>query len=486
MMFPATAQMRNERIHSVASRPRLPLRLCAVAGKLLLCLTLLAQPLAAQTSPDPQREQLLNGLRLLFWLKPGSSDVILKLRINSGAAFDLAGKSGQMALLGDLLFPDPDTVDYFTDEMGGKLDVSVNYDSTTITMVGKAAELEQMVEVLRNALLATQFTPEVVTRIRDARIKNLRDASVAPASVADRAITARLFGDFPYGRPAAGSPEDIARVDRADLMLARDRFLNSNNATLAVIGGVTKPRAMRVLRQLLGPWRKSEQIVPTTFRQPTAPDPRVLIVNVPGPNVEVRLAVRGVSRSDADFNASTVLAKIAQHRWQATSPELSKQPVFVRSDAYVLPGAIVMGATVNSQNTADAIANAKKVIESLTNTPATAEELERAKNEVINEIALIQSKPDMVPDPWLDADTYRMSEVQNQLALLRAITAADIQRVSNRLFKTTAIASVVAGETLQLKPALEGRAQYEVLGEIATPAPTPKPPVKTPSSNNPG
>ena len=31
-----------------------------------------------------------------------------------------------MALLGDLLFPDAATVDYFTDEMGGKLDVSVN------------------------------------------------------------------------------------------------------------------------------------------------------------------------------------------------------------------------------------------------------------------------------------------------------------------------------------------------------------------------
>ena len=39
--------------------------------------------------------------------------------------------------------------------MGGKLEVSVGYDSTTITMVGKAAEFEQIVEVLRNALLST-------------------------------------------------------------------------------------------------------------------------------------------------------------------------------------------------------------------------------------------------------------------------------------------------------------------------------------------
>jgi zinc protease len=481
MKFPAKAQRRKG--NSLRSIPSL--RLCAFAGTILLCFILVAQPLCAQTPSEPQREQLLNGLRLLFWLKPGSPDVILKLRINSGAAFDLAGKSGQMALLGDLLFPDAATVDYFTDEMGGKLDVSVNYDSTTITMVGKAAELEQIVEVLRNALLATQLSPETVTRMRDARIKLLRDTSIAPAAVADRSIAARLFGDFPYGRPTAGSPEDISRVDRADLMLARDRFLNSNNSTLAIIGGVTKNRAMRAVRQLLGPWRKSEQIVPTTFRQPVAPNARILIVNVPGPSAEIRLATRGLARSDQDFHSALVMARLAQHRWQGASAELAKQPVFVRSDAYVLPGAFVMGAAVNSQTATDSIANARKVLDSLMNTPATAAELERARTEVINEVSAALARPDSLPDPWLDVDTYRLSSVQDQIALLRAVTASDIQRVANRLFKSSAIASVAAGETAQLKPAFEGRLQYEVLGEIATPAPSPKPAVKTPNSDNP-
>lgn len=455
----------------------------------LLCLVLFGflTPISAfpQASPEPEREQLLNGLRLLLWLKPGSPDVILKLRINSGSAFDLSGKAGEMALLGDLLFPDPATVDYFTEEMDGKLNVSVSYDSTTITMVGKAAELERIVEVLRNALLATQLTPEVVTRMRDARIKLLRDSTISPEVIADRAIATRLFGDFPYGRPIAGSPEDLARIDRADLMLARDRFLNSNNATLVIIGGVTKPRAMKTVRQLLGPWRKSEQIVPTTFRQPTPPDAKTLLVNVPGPNVEVRLASRGISRSDKEFPVTAILAKLAQHRWQATAPELGTHPVFVKSEAFVLPGAFVMGATVTSQTAVDSIANAKKVIDSLMNTPATAAELERAKNEVVNEVNATLNKPENAPDPWLDVDTYRLSAVQDQTALLRAVTASDLQRVANRLFKNAAIATVVAGETLQLKPALEGRLQYEVLGEIAPPATSPKPPAKPPSNNNP-
>jgi len=476
----ATAPRRNEKHRAFLRNLSFSSRLCAFALVILLS----ALPLSAQPATQPEREQLLNGLRLLFWLKPGSPEVILKLRINSGAAFDLSGKSGQMALLGDLLFPDPATVDYFTDEMGGKLDVRVTYDSTTITMVGKADQLEHMVEVLRNALIATQFTPELVTKMRDARIKLLRDTTIVPAEVADRAIAARLYGDFPYGRPAAGSPEDMARVDRADVMLNAERFLNSNNATLAIIGGVTKPRAMRTLRQLLGPWRKSEQIIPTTFRQPNPPDTRTLIVNVPGPSVELRLAARGVSRSDTDYPIAMVLARVAQHRWQASTPELSKQPVFVRSDAYVLPGAFVMGATVNELTTADSLANAKKVIESLMTTAATPDEIERAKNELIGETMTMQSKPDALADPWLDADTYRLSGPQDQMALIRNVTPADIQRVANRLFNKP-IVSVVAGESAPLKAALQGRYPYEVLGEIAAPAPSQKPPTKPANNINP-
>ena len=485
MIFPAKAQRRKQ------SRPArvksISLRLGAFVAAILLCFLSLALPLQAQTAAEPEREQLLNGLRLLIWPKPGSPDVILKLRINSGAAFDLSGKSGQMALLGDLLFPDPATVDFFTDEMGGKLDVSVTYDSTTITMVGKTAEFEQIVGVLRNALLATQTTPEVVTRMRDARIKLLRDTSIAPATVADRAIAARLFGDFPYGKPASGSPEDVARVERADLMLAQERFFNSNNATLAIAGGVSRARAMKTVRQLLGPWRKSEQIVPTTFRQPTPPDTRTLIVNLPGQGVEIRLAARGVSRADTDFPIATILARVAQHRWEAANPELATQPVFVRNEGYVLPGMFVMGATVKDLTAADTLANAKKVLESLMTTPATAAELDRARNEVTGELSTTVSKNDAFADPWLDADTYHFSAPQDQIALLRAVTPADVQRVANRLFNKN-IASVVAGESAQLKAALQGKLQYEVLGEVTPPAPkppVPKTPAKPVSNDNP-
>ena len=218
------------------------------------CLLTLAQSsVSAQVPMEPEHARLLNGLRVLIASHPGDQNVLLKLRIHSGAAFDLAGKAGEMALLGDILFPDPTTREFFTEEMQGRLNVTTDYDSLTITMQGRAREFEHIIEILRTALVTTQLTPENVAKVREGRIKVLKDTSISPTMLADRAIAARLFGDFPYGRPAGGTVESLQRVERADLMLARDRFLNPNNATLTIIGGVQTNRAMRAL-ECSGPW----------------------------------------------------------------------------------------------------------------------------------------------------------------------------------------------------------------------------------------
>jgi zinc protease len=450
------------------------------------CLLVSFSQAFAQTSSIPESQELLNGLKILFWPKPGSPDVLVKLRIHSGSAFDLAGKAGEMALLGDVMFPDPATVDYFTEQMGGKLNIAVNYDSMTVTMVGKAEQLDNIMEVLRNGILATPLTPEVVNRVRDTRIKLVRDTAVSPSIVADRAIALRLFGDFPYGRPSAGSPEDLARIERGDLMLVRERFLNSNNATLAIVGGFDRTKAMRTLKQLFGPWRKSEQIVPSTFQAAKSPDSRALIVNAPSPTAEIRLAWRGVSRSDPDFYVAQVLARVAQDRWRAASPELASKPVFVKSDSYLLPGIFMMGSAVDQKATADSVITAKKIAESLFNSAVGPAEVLRARQEILSEDSPAIIKAETETDNWLDMDTYRLTSVSDRSASIQAVSPGDVQRVATRLLKDAPVATVVVGDAQQLKPLLQGRVQFEVLGEMPQQIPTTKPPTKPGKVSSPG
>jgi zinc protease len=434
----------------------------------------------AQGLPVPHPEQLLNGLRVLLWSRPGDANVYLKLRIHSGAAFDLAGRSGMMALLSDALFPDPITREYFTEELGGRIEVTSDYDAINVTLTGHASEFEKIVEQLRTALVSTQLTPDVVTKLRDARIKMARELSISPTMQADRAIAARLFGDYPYGRPANGSPETLARIERADLMQARDRFLNPNNATLVISGGVDEKRALRALKQLLGGWRKSDTTVPATFRQPVAPDARTLIVDLAGTEAaEVRLAVRGLSRSDKDSASATLLALMARDLWLSTQPELAKSAYFVRHEAHFLPGLFVMGASVPASEASNTLAAARKVLQGLSKDAATQALLERARNEAIAEISKQTERPESLADLWLDADTYQFDSAQDPLRKLRSVTLEDVRRTAARLFNESSMAAVALGSAERLKPVLERSGKVEILGATASTSPAPSPtPVK--------
>jgi predicted Zn-dependent peptidase len=256
-------------------------------------------------------------------------------------------------------------------------------------------------------------------------------------------------------------------VESADLMLARERFLNPNNSTLVIIGGIQPNRAMRSLRQLLGVWRKSEQLVPGTFRQPAAPDPRTLIINAPADqSVEVRLALRGLNRQDADATAATLLAALARQRWEKLLPELARSPVFVRNDALALPGMFVMGASVDNLLAGKTLATAREAMQALASSPVTIAEIEQAKRQ---EVALVNKQlatPDGVADAWLDADTYGLPSVAEQLRALNAISPGDVQRVAMRLLHDGAFASVVVGNSDVVKTQLERYGKVEIMGEI--------------------
>jgi len=424
-----------------------------LAAALLLSLCLPAARVVAQQSqsPAPRREQLLNGLRVLLLHRPADSRVLLKMRINSGAAFDLAGKEGLMALLSDALFPDPATRLYVTEELDGSLEVKTSYDNIEITLSGSVGDFERLAELLRNAVLQMRLAAEDVNRLRDERIRAARETGATPAAIADRAVAARLYGSYPYGRALTGTPESLARIERADLTLARDRFLNPNNSMLVCIGGVEAPRAMRAFRQFLGSWRKSEQIAPSTFRQPDAPDARTLIINEPqASEVEIRLAVRGLSQTDRDRAAAPLLAALVRERWAAALKEFQPKSTFTRHEAHNLSGTLLMGASVPPASAVQTLEAARAILRSLAASPVSTAELDNARRTALASLNERKQSPAALADNWLDAASYNLTLTDDERTL-NAFSPAEVQRVAARLFSEAKLASVAVGDAAQLR-----------------------------------
>lgn len=444
--------------------------LCARISLTIIFLCLFFAPASssvfAQGAAGARQEQLLNGLKVILLTRAGDPQFILKLRVKSGAAFDLAGKEGTLALLSDALAPDQAAREDLAESLGGRFDVSTSYDAINITIKGRSVDFERYIELLRDALINTLLTDANVEKLRDARLQVVKQTNNSPTTIADRAIAARLYGSYVYARPSVGTPEALGRITRGDLMLARERFLNPNNSTLTLISGLDDARVMRTLRQLLGGWQRSNAVVPPSFRQPGPYDARTLIVDLPGAeSIELRLAARGFAYGDRQQAlAAQLLALIARERWRQALPEANEAPIFVRHDAYQLGGIFTLGATVPLALATKAMETARAVVRSLATTAPTTTEIARAKNELLAQSNKETSQSEALATLWLDRDAYHLNARDDKTALINGLTASDLKQTAAALFPDTNMASVAVGPAARLGTELERLGATEILG----------------------
>lgn len=393
--------------------------------------------LAQATKPvAPRQDLLLNGLKVMVWADPTAEKATVKLRIHSGTIFDPKDKMGVMALVADSFFPTEQAKAFFTEDLEGSLDVTTNYNYIQITATGKSSEILSMLETISNAVVNPQFTPENFKLVSEARLKKVKELEKNPAYVADLAVSKRLFGEFPYGRSIEGTSESLAKIDRVDLLFAKERFLTADNATIAITGNFKADYAFRVTRQLFGGWIKADKKIPATFAMPTDPDiaPQGINVNSIKPDfqgVEFRFATRGIARKDKDYFALRFLTELLQNRFRAKVPQELQSGVSVTHDRNVLSGVLNFRISVNSQ--AILTASGFKPTDfpnNLLKEPITQAEYEETRAKILAEI---EQKP--MVDKLLDIDTFKLVSAQDEIQKLNSVSLADMQRVEEKLLK---------------------------------------------------
>lgn len=405
----------------------------------------------AQSLREPRKEQILNGLKVFLFPDPKSDKITVKLRINAGAAFDPPQRAGTMRLLADILFPDEGTKPFFEEELGGSLNVTSNYDFIEITASGNDEQFERILDAVRTAVIAPPITPENFKKVRDARLREAQEESKRPAALADRSVRRRLYGDFPYGRAANGTPESLARIEIGDLIIARDRFLNADYASLAIIGNVRESYALRALRQMFGSWKKADKPLLSTFRQPDAPDAKILIVDAEeAETAHIRIAARGFAQNDKDAIAAAILAKILERKLQNEFGAIQVEHI-----AHVLPGELIIRASVPTEKAAATLNALRSAINRAAIEKADAKAFSEAQSEMLNALQIESAKPETASTRWLDGDTFKQTAANERFNSIKSATAADVERIAAKLFKDEPLAIVIVGDAEKIQPQVD-------------------------------
>lgn len=410
--------------------------ICAIGLVSVLAVTPQGAPL--------KQEKLLNGLRVLIWNDPTASSFSLKLRVHAGAAFDPQEKEGTMCLLAEAFFPTNESREFFSDDLGGSLNIICNYDYIEIDATSKPESYLTLLETVGGAITNPQLDRQTTDAVKTRLVTRLTADEKNAAIAADLAVRRRLLGTFPYGRPVIGSSQSVKTIDFADLKSALDRLFGADNATFAVAGNFDANNGFRAIRRYFGSWLKSDKKVPSTFRMPDPPPAGTQILESPETGItEIRYAIRGVARNDKDFAAATILAKVIEQRIRSKAPAGQRDNVWAKNYSNVLPGVVVIGFSRIQRELSAAVTGEKPKVEAndvvanALNEKVSAAEYEQAKNAVFAEL----NKTDIVTR-WLDADTFKFASVKADQSTSDAVTAADVQRIADQM-RQQPVASVL-------------------------------------------
>lgn len=240
------------------------------------------------TIPPYEERTLDNGLGIFIMETREVPLVSLYLLVPAGAARDPAGMEGVANLTGRLLMKGAgglgaEQIAEAIENVGGNLDVHTALDYTMVTGSFMSEDLSLALEYMAKVVLKPDFPAEELERERGMVVGAIRRVKERPGSLASREFVRALVGGHPYARPVSGTEKSVSDLMRDDIVAFHERYFHPGGSLLAVVGDVEERKALKLVKQALGGWKKTagEPAGIERLDMRRSPGRRILVIDKP-------------------------------------------------------------------------------------------------------------------------------------------------------------------------------------------------------------
>ncbi len=425
-------------------------------GAGMLALHLLAAGNAAAAEP-PQKTvsiegvteyRLDNGLRVLTVPDPGADTVTVRVTYLVGSRQEGYGERGMAHLLEHMMFKGsprhPDLKREFASR-GARWNGTTAYDRTNYfeTMPASDANLDWALGMeadrMVNSFIAKGDLESEMTVVRNEFEMGEND----PGAVLFQRTLQLAFAWHNYGHPIIGARSDIENVPIARLQAFYRTWYQPDNALLIVGGRFDPARALGLVQKTFGAIARPSRALPALYTEEPAQDgARAVTLRRNGEAPIVTALYRIPAGSDPDYPALDVLVSLLG---STPSGRLHRALVQKGLASYTWgseralhdPGFASFGAGLPKDASVDAARNALLgELEGIARHPVRAEEVQRAKTELLNDFEKAQRDTGSLVSALSEFEAigdWRLFFLYRDR--LRAVTVADVQRVAVAYFK---------------------------------------------------
>jgi zinc protease len=269
----------------------------------------------APVTPVVSDFRLANGLRVLVATTDGLPLVSARLNFDAGSAEDPDGKAGVASLTAALLTQgtaakSAPEIATEIEQLGASVGAGSGVDFSNVYANAPADVFPQTMALMADLVRHPAFAGEELERQQAQTLDGLRVALSQPGTIASQSVARVIYGAAPYGAPSGGTVNTIPAISRDDVAAYHTAHYRPSQATLVFSGRITPEQALSLARQNFGDWRDPVDLDPAAATGHPAGlplSPRVIVIDQPGAGqAAVVAAIRGVSRTDADYFPLTV------------------------------------------------------------------------------------------------------------------------------------------------------------------------------------
>ncbi len=410
---------------------------------------------------------LPNGVRIVLERIPYVRSASVGIYLEVGSRNEKPEEHGLSHFVEHMFFKgtrhhDAVTLSVLMDKLGGNFNAFTTQENISISAKVIDEHLSAAIELLAELYLDSVFAPEEIERERNVVLEEIKMYNDTPDELVLDVYLDRLYADHALGRPILGTPEQVQRFTRDDILRYLNREFAPDRMVVAIAGNFDLRRIEPQLRRIFEPlepngWERNPI-------EPPAPAFQSFNLDRDTEQVHFCMGTDGPSRRSEDRYAFAILSTILGG---STSSRIFREVREKHGLAYSIgtfdcsfrdTGAIAVTGGTSPRHIHQVIRLCLEEIRKLYTQGVSEEEVENARQQIKSSLILGMENSATRMGRLAECEIFYGDyiPVDTVLAQLNAVTPDDICQAAERYLKERPVSFASIGPSKKFEPYLCG------------------------------